>query len=72
VLALRRARESIGPEEDREYSFWKQDIVITNCGSVGQPRDGEPRGCFAILDDIKRQITFHRFDYDIGEARKKS
>ena len=36
--------------------------IIVNIGSVGQPRDGDPRASFATLDG--REIRFHRVDYD--------
>ncbi len=37
-----------------------------NPGSVGQPRDGDPRAAFAILDGD--QIILHRVEYDIDET----
>ncbi|MEN8191047.1 MAG: metallophosphoesterase, partial [Thermodesulfobacteriota bacterium] len=37
---------------------------IFNCGSVGQPRDDDPRGCYMILDTRKNLIEFHRVAYD--------
>jgi putative phosphoesterase len=39
---------------------------IINPGSVGQPRDGDPRASYAIIEDGK--VTFHRVDYDIDAA----
>ena len=33
-------------------------------GSVGQPRDGDPRANYALLDDTTRHITFYRVPYD--------
>jgi diadenosine tetraphosphatase ApaH/serine/threonine PP2A family protein phosphatase len=38
---------------------------IVSIGSVGQPRDGDPRACFGILDDVERTLTYHRVEYDI-------
>jgi predicted phosphodiesterase len=37
---------------------------IFNCGSVGQPRDGDPRASYLIYDDQRRMIEFYRVDYD--------
>jgi predicted phosphodiesterase len=37
-----------------------------NPGSVGQPRDGDPRAAFATLED--RDIVLHRVEYDIDET----
>lgn len=36
--------------------------VICSVGSVGQPRDGDPRACYVLFDGDK--ITFRRVDYD--------
>jgi predicted phosphodiesterase len=39
------------PEEiDNEYTLGEGKLMI-NVGSVGQPRDGDPRACYIILDD---------------------
>ena len=33
-------------------------------GSVGQPRDGDPRAMYALFDDVAQHITFYRVPYD--------
>ena len=39
------------PEEiDNEYTLGEGKVMI-NVGSVGQPRDGDPRACYVILED---------------------
>jgi diadenosine tetraphosphatase ApaH/serine/threonine PP2A family protein phosphatase len=39
------------PEEiDNEYTLGEGKVMV-NVGSVGQPRDGDPRACYVILDD---------------------
>ncbi len=43
---------------------------ICNPGSVGQPRDADPRASFAILDLGERTFTVHRLDYDIAAAQR--
>jgi len=37
-----------------------------NPGSVGQPRDSDPRAAFALLDTSQRRVTFRRVEYDIA------
>lgn len=44
---------------------------IINCGSVGQPRDRNPRASFGIFDTEKRTVTIHRVMYSIKDAQKK-
>jgi diadenosine tetraphosphatase ApaH/serine/threonine PP2A family protein phosphatase len=37
--------------------------LMVNVGSVGQPRDGDPRSCYVIYDG--RSIEFRRVEYDV-------
>jgi len=37
-------------------------------GSVGQPRDNDPRACFAVYETDAKRIEFYRVDYDIDAA----
>ena len=45
--------------------------LIINPGSVGQPRDGDPRAAYAIYDEENRRFTFHRVAYDIGLTQSR-
>ncbi|MCX6845369.1 MAG: metallophosphoesterase family protein [Verrucomicrobia bacterium] len=42
-----------------------------NAGSVGQPRDGDWRACYAIYDPALRLVVFRRVEYDIAKAQEK-
>jgi len=39
--------------------------LVMNPGSVGQPRDGDPRAAYAVLDFDDYTIEGHRVDYDV-------
>ena len=41
---------------------------LLNPGSVGQPRDGDPRASWLLLDLDDMAASFHRTDYDIAGA----
>ena len=41
---------------------------IVNCGSVGQPRDDDPRACYLIFDTSKQTLSFHRVEYDVQKT----
>ena len=41
---------------------------VLNCGSVGQPRDRDPRAAYMILDTDKRSWMHARVEYDIAAA----
>lgn len=40
-------------------------------GAVGQPRDGDPAACFALLDTQAREVTMVRVPYDSQETARK-
>jgi hypothetical protein len=44
--------------------------LIVNPGSVGQPRDGDPRACGMILDTEANTLEWHRVDYPIEPVQK--
>ncbi len=46
-----------------------QRRYICNPGSVGQPRDADPRASFAVLDLENRAFTVHRQEYDIDAVQ---
>jgi predicted phosphodiesterase len=41
---------------------------LINPGSVGQPRDGDPRAAWLELDTDEQTARFHRVDYDVERA----
>jgi len=43
--------------------------LIVNAGSVGQPRDRDPRACYATYDGLT--VRHHRVEYDVQQAMKK-
>jgi predicted phosphodiesterase len=45
--------------------------AIVNVGSVGQPRDGNSRSCFALYDTDTRTITFQRISYNVTKTVEK-
>jgi diadenosine tetraphosphatase ApaH/serine/threonine PP2A family protein phosphatase len=45
--------------------------LFVNPGSVGQPRDGDPRASFAIWDLDRARIEFYRVEYDVGRTQAK-
>jgi diadenosine tetraphosphatase ApaH/serine/threonine PP2A family protein phosphatase len=41
------------------HRYW-----LATIGSVGQPRDGDTRAMYALFDDQRSTLAFHRVDYD--------
>jgi len=53
-----------------EHVFeWNGEKAIVNVGSVGQPRDGDPRASCVIVED--GVIRFLRTEYDIAQVQRK-
>ena len=44
---------------------------LINPGSVGQPRDGDPRAGFAVVDTAAREVTIHRVEYPVAQAQAR-
>jgi diadenosine tetraphosphatase ApaH/serine/threonine PP2A family protein phosphatase len=61
--------EFFGPEEcGYEYELIGDKTMI-NVGSVGQPRDSDPRACYAILENAT--VIFRRVEYTVEETIRK-
>ncbi len=45
--------------------------ALVNCGAVGQPRDGDPRAAYGVLDTDAHVLTLGRVSYDIETAKAK-
>jgi len=43
--------------------------ALINPGSVGQPRDGDPRASYLLLDPAVGRVSWHRVAYDIGAVQ---
>jgi diadenosine tetraphosphatase ApaH/serine/threonine PP2A family protein phosphatase len=43
--------------------------LIINPGSIGQPRDGDARASYAILDADELTLEYRRVPYDIGKTQ---
>jgi predicted phosphodiesterase len=44
---------------------------LVNPGSVGQPRDGDPRAAYVLYDSGARTVTYCRAPYDVESAQEK-
>lgn len=48
-----------------------EGIYLINTGSVGQPRDGDPRAAFALFDTGTLEVVARRVSYDYETTRRK-
>jgi diadenosine tetraphosphatase ApaH/serine/threonine PP2A family protein phosphatase len=53
---------------EERYPITSEKLVV-NDGSVGQPRDGDPRACW--LEVTEKEFVFHRVEYDYRPTQDK-
>ena len=61
----------VAPEERDHFFQLNGEKCMINVGSVGQPRDGNPRSCFVVLDTEEKTVQYYRVEYDAEQTRKK-
>lgn len=44
------------------------EVLLVNPGSVGQPRDGDPRAGFLLWDQGTNSVSFHRVEYAVART----
>jgi diadenosine tetraphosphatase ApaH/serine/threonine PP2A family protein phosphatase len=59
------------PEHNLPITLKRANQYIINCGSVGQPRDGDPRAAFALLDTANATWTPYRVEYDVQSVQQR-
>ena len=67
IIEKRRSGELVSSRTAAEMSAGARCIV--NVGSVGQPRDGDPRACYALVDG--RGVKFVRVSYGLETTQEK-
>ena len=65
--------EHLGPPRGQDFRLVLEKGLryLVSCGAVGQPRDGDPRAAFGLLDTDARTLTVSRVAYDVAAAQDK-
>ncbi len=72
IPGIFRESASFVPPEGEQFVYQlSEEKCMINVGSVGQPRDEDPRACYVILDTETDTITYHRVEYDAQKTRDK-
>ena len=62
----------MGVHLDRKsVEYRKNNKYLFNVGSIGQPRNGDPRASFVIWDTGNMTVSRYRIPYDIGTTQQK-
>ena len=56
---------------DDTFDIRPEVKYFVNAGSVGQPRDGDPRACCMLYDDGQQSMTYLRVSYDIPAVQAR-
>jgi putative phosphoesterase len=51
-----------------QHVAYFDDGIVVNPGSVGQPRDGNPKAAYAVLDLDAMRVECHRVEYDVDRV----
>jgi diadenosine tetraphosphatase ApaH/serine/threonine PP2A family protein phosphatase len=68
---VKRLRRPDAGESQLTIELEPDVAYLINPGSVGQPRDGDPRAAYAVYSQAQGIIEFHRVEYDVAAAQKK-
>jgi len=60
--------DQLGESEPGRYDLDRNSRYLINPGSVGQPRDGDRRAAWALLDTDEAWVELFRAEYDIDKA----
>jgi diadenosine tetraphosphatase ApaH/serine/threonine PP2A family protein phosphatase len=55
--------------EEPKYTFSPDEKIVINVGSVGQPRDHDPRAAYAVVHP--GHVAFHRVPYDVEATAER-
>ena len=69
TLHPHQTKAEVSPFRPGETIDLSSARYLVNPGSVGQPRDRDPRAAYAILDSTRGTITAHRTMYDIAATQ---
>ncbi len=61
----------LGPDGVTVIAWEPDGLALVNCGSVGQPRDGDPRAAYGIVHTTTRQVRCFRVPYPFGLTQEK-
>ncbi|MEL6712967.1 MAG: metallophosphoesterase family protein [Planctomycetota bacterium] len=65
LMRLREAPLRTSYTFQEELELGEFDAALVNVGSVGQPRDDDPRAAYALFDSGTARVTLHRVEYDV-------
>lgn len=66
-----RIEQTAAGHESRVLELEEDVLYLINPGSVGQPRDGDPRAAYLLYEPQERRLEFRRVAYPVEKAQAK-
>ena len=63
--------EDFSTSDELQVTYKNGHKYLFNIGSIGQPRNGDPRASFAVVDTEAKVVSRFRIPYDIEAVQKK-
>ena len=70
-VAFAYDRETLAVVSDSSFPIQDDKLYLINPGSVGQPRDRDPRSGFLVYDEETQTVEFLRLSYDVHACSEK-
>jgi len=70
IVFIQKDKDCIVSSKEKLHIEPKQCYIV-NAGSVGQPRDGNPKGRYVVYDTDKEELETKSVSYDIKTAQEK-
>lgn len=79
IEEIRAWTDPVTPEQPRDFSLFDSVSIdlqtgykyLLNVGSIGQPRNKDPRASFAVYDSNEKNVTRFRVPYDIASTQAR-
>jgi len=62
----------VSSDQAGEVQIEPGSSYLINPGSVGQPRDADPKASFVVFDSRAQRVRFHRVAYDVSACQNKA
>jgi len=70
-MAFRQLDDTVLQLTADAYNLATGERWLVNVGSVGQPRDGDWRAAYSLLDEDGDRLSVHRVEYDLATCQQK-
>jgi diadenosine tetraphosphatase ApaH/serine/threonine PP2A family protein phosphatase len=71
IVYYREPDETVRSSSKQSLELAPENRYIINVGSIGQPRDNDPRASYLLLDTDRKRIKYRRIEYDIDKTQAK-